>query len=73
MQHDGAGSEERIRGIELTRLIDMNLENANNSFRKVFVVKAARASTFGLLLNAAPDGHRKPLEFHRSFRRITIY
>ena len=73
MQHDGEQSKERIRGTDWQDRLLVNLENANNSFQKVFVVTAARASTFELLLKAALACHWTPLEFRCSFRRITLY
>ena len=50
-----------------------NLENANISFGKVFVVTAARASTFELLLKAALGRQFRGRQFRRPFRRITSY
>ena len=45
-----------VSPLETVLIFETNLENANISFRKVFVVKAARASTFELILKVAPEG-----------------
>ena len=52
MLHDGGFASWTM----MTIIFETNLENANISFRKVFVVKAARASTFELILKVAPEG-----------------